>query len=238
MNKYRYYNSDEYEFVVSDSTIKHTPATFGKNSSIWENESIIKFYDLVKLSGNNKINIVDVGAQSGLYTLFAKWLPNAQFYSYEPFKLTFDILLDNIKLNNITNVNAYNCALSDKIGIAELNVCKSHNGLHTLGDNLRFDDSVKVNVNTDTLDHIFYDNDIPVHYIKIDTEGHEYFILKGGLKTIAKYKPIIQIEWNEINMAQCKISEKDMNDLLEKMEYVKFCLINEELFIAHKDSIK
>lgn len=232
MNVYRYYDSKEYEFVVSDSTIKHTPATFGKN--LWEHESIIKFYDLVKLSGDKKINIVDIGAQSGLYTLFAKWLPNAKFYSFEPFKLTFDILLENLKLNEINNVNAYNFALSDKTGFAQLNVCKSHNGLHTLGDNLRFSDSEKVEVKIDTLDNIFYDHDIQVDYIKIDTEGHEYFILKGGMKTILKYKPVIQLEWNSTNMAQCKVNEKDLNELIENMGYKKICKINEELFIAPK----
>ncbi len=234
-NLYRYYKSDKYQFEVTDSTLKHTPNTFLTNSVLWETDSIDKFYNLVKQSKNNKINIVDIGAQSGLYTLFAKWLPNAHFYSFEPFKLTYDILNDNIELNGITNVTTHNCALSDKIGTAQLNVCKSHNGLHTLGDNLRFNDSVKIDVKIDTLDNIFYDRDIPVDFIKIDTEGHEYFIIKGGLKTIRKYKPVIQLEWNITNMKQCKITEDDMNKLLNSIDYVKFHKIDEELFIAHKD---
>jgi hypothetical protein len=128
--------------------------------------------------------------------------------------------------------------LSDKTGSAQLNVCKSHNGLHTLGDNLRFSDSVKIDIKTDTLDNIFHDNDIPVHFIKIDTEGHEYFILKGGLKTISKYKPIIQLEWNVTNMAQCKITTQDIDNLLNELNYVKYCQIDEELFVVHKDLIK
>lgn len=55
-----------------------------------------------------------------------------------------------------------------------------------MGDNpLRFNDIEPVNVKTTTLD-LFFD-EIPVHYIKIDTEGYEYFILKGGKNIITKY---------------------------------------------------
>jgi FkbM family methyltransferase len=76
-----------------------------------------------------------------------------------------------------------------------------------LGKNpLRFNDIVEVKINTDTIDNLFYDNDIPIHFIKMDTEGWEYNILKGGEKSLKKYRPIMQIEWNQTNMQQCDIN--------------------------------
>ena len=86
----------------------------------------------------------------------------------------------------------------------------------------------------DTLDNIFYDHDICVDYIKIDTEGHEYFILQGGEKTIKKYRPMIQLEYNEINMQQCNVLPNELNNLIHDLGYKKIEMISEELYIAHE----
>jgi hypothetical protein len=105
--------------------------------------------------------------------------------------------------------------------------------LHTIGSHpIRFNDVLPVKINVDTLDNIFYDNNIPVHFIKIDTEGWEYFILQGGENTIKKYKPFIQIEWCEPNMAQCNVNMHDFNRYIaEQLEYKVDTKIDEELFL-------
>ena len=37
-------------------------------------------------------------------------------------------------------------------------------------------------------------NQIPVHFIKCDVEGHELDVLKGGQQVLRKFKPIISLE--------------------------------------------
>lgn len=107
---------------------------------------------------------MDIGAQFGIYSLFAKYLPLSTFYAFEPFPATFELLNDNMTLNNITNVKTFNLAISNTQGISTLNTSANHNGLHTLGQNpLRFNDINPIDVNTTTLDIVF--KDIPVHYI-------------------------------------------------------------------------
>jgi FkbM family methyltransferase len=233
MFTYYYFNHLDYPVHVSLDTIKLTPYTFQLDGTLWENKSILQFYSYI--NKDIKYNIVDIGAQSGLYSLFAKYLPKSTFYSFEPFPDTYRLLNDNIKLNDITNVNTYNLAISDKEGETVLNTSESHNGLHTLGTNpVRFTDVKQINVNTTTLDKFFFDKDISVDFIKIDTEGHEYHILKGGINTIKKYKPTIQLEWNKINMSQCGVNEDMLNNLINELNYKELGFVEEEKIICPK----
>jgi len=57
---------------VTENTVNLTPVTFNKTGGFWEPKSISYFYNLV---GDKNANILDIGAQSGLYTLYAKFLP-------------------------------------------------------------------------------------------------------------------------------------------------------------------
>ena len=219
---------------VTAETLSLTPHTFKKNGPTWEEASVNYFYDNVPT--DKPVNIVDIGAQSGLYSLYAKYLPKSQFYSFEPFSQTYQLLNDNIRLNGITNVKTYNIGLSNVKGEYVLNTSKSHNGLHTLASNpLRFSDIVPVTIRVDTIDNIFYENDIPVDFIKIDTEGWEYYILQGGEKTIQKYRPFIQMECSKTNMKQSNVNMDEFERyILDTMGYKKKQMISEELFLVPK----
>jgi hypothetical protein len=100
-----------------------------------------------------------------------------------------------------------------------------------LGNPLRFNDVESIDIETKTLDELFYDQNIPVHFLKIDTEGGEYAILKGGIKTIKTYKPIIQLEWNPTNQKQCGSCAAMFFDLFQELGYKATTLNNEELII-------
>lgn len=235
-NTYTFNYNDNEQILVSSNTVYNMPCPlFKPNGQIHEKESLNYFYSLI--NKNNNYNIIDVGANIGLYSLYAKHLPKSQFYSFEPIKFAYNILNDNIKLNNITNINTYNIGLSNKKGKEILNVCMSNEGLSTMGTNpLRFDiskDSISIEVEIDTIDNIFFNNNVKVDFIKIDTEGYEYFILKGAEQTIKKYKPIIQLEFNEINMKQCNITPKQLYNYITELEYKILNLTNEELIIVH-----
>jgi len=218
MRNYYYFDDTHFEITVNEDTCRLTPYSFLPDGKIWEPESLRQFFG--GIDSSKPCNIVDIGAQSGLYSLYAKFLPLSTFYSFEPFPQTFTLLNENLVINNITNVKTYNLAMSNKTGEATLNTCKSHNGLHTMGSLLkRFQDVSPIKVQCTTLDDFFYANRIPVHYIKIDTEGHEYWILQGGRKTIAEYGPIIQLEWNTTNMDQCGVTEDRMIKLMNDLGY-------------------
>ena len=73
----------------------------------------------------------------------------------------------------------------------------------------------------DTLDNFFIENKISsVDLIKLDTEGYEYFILKGFLKNLNKVKFII-FEHHYDNMLIKNYTFLSINDLLKKNNFVK-----------------
>jgi FkbM family methyltransferase len=229
MKTYNYLNNPDFPIKISENTSRLTPYTFFDNLHMWEEDSLKCFFD--NIPKDKSYNIVDIGAQSGLYSLFAKYMPLCDFYAFEPFAETYDLLVENLQINEINNVKTYNIGISDEEGSAVLNTSASHNGLHTIGQPMRFSDVKPVPIKVDTIDNIFYKTNTPVHFMKIDTEGWEYNILKGAKNTIQKFKPLIQLEWNETNMEQCGINPQDLLDLIKEFGYIEHCKINEELFI-------
>ena len=214
MFKYNYPNN-KHVFVTED-TINVTPYTFQHDGTIWEFESIDYFYNLIQ---DQEKTVLDIGAQSGLYALNCAFFPKLKYYAFEPYKVTYNLLLDNLKLNNINNVNCYNIALGN-IKQEQILRVPDHKGLNTLGETpLRFDSFEEIPVTVDTIDNLFFEKNIPVDFIKCDTEGYEYFIIKGGEKTINKYHPELFIEINETNCRQCGVTGQLLVDLLHSMNY-------------------
>src|SRR3989304_8984430 len=150
--KYTYFTNDK-PILITNKTQKLTPYSWKGNNKMYDIEIIKFFYDeCLKIE---KPFIIDIGAQTGLFTLLAKYLPGSKFYAYEPFTDCYLCLNDNIKLNNINNVETFNIGLSDKVGISSLKV-PTHKGLCTLSNNpMRFENFEEVDVKLDTLDNIF-----------------------------------------------------------------------------------
>ena len=73
----------------------------------------------------------------------------------------------------------------------------------------------------DTLDNFFFENKISsVDLIKLDTEGYEFFILKGFVKNFHKVKFII-FEHHYDDMLIKNYTFLSINDLLKKNNFVK-----------------
>lgn len=61
--------------------------------------------------------VFDVGANIGLFTIFAKLTnPDLIVHAFEPIKSTYDVLVKNIELHGLTNVYPHNYALGSQDG--------------------------------------------------------------------------------------------------------------------------
>ena len=100
---------------------------------IWELEVIQAFVERIE---DNDV-ILDIGSNSGTFSLAAKYYPTTQWHSFEPDPFNFSLLEENLKLNKVENVVLYEEALSDKVGDDILKICPSHHGLNTLGKNVQ-----------------------------------------------------------------------------------------------------
>jgi FkbM family methyltransferase len=194
------------------------------NNYTWENGvvgqiSAVEFFSTL-IKNEENFTVVDIGAQSGAYSLMSKFFNKTNWFCFEPDPINYECLLENIDLNSIDNVTPKNIAISDVKGEVTLNICKSHRGLNTIGSNLiRFgeNDVEEFLIKSDTMDSIF--SDIKIDLIKIDTEGCEYNILNGARKIIEKYKPKIFLEYYDINLNQFGLSIKDLDNLISELNY-------------------
>jgi FkbM family methyltransferase len=138
------------------------------------------------------ITVVDVGANIGTHTIpFAKAVGDAgAVVAFEPQRLVFQILCANVALNSLANVRAFQYAVGeeqDTIAVPQLDFSQPHNlggvelGSHAAGEQvamIRLDDM-----------------ELPVcHLLKIDVEGMELSVLKGGKELIERCKPVLYVE--------------------------------------------
>lgn len=129
---------------------------------------------------------VDVGAYKGYYSLIASELVGVKgkIIAFEPNPQSFEMLLNNLELNDISNIIAENAALSDFEGESRFMMSKM--GSH-------FDSDSQTVVNVKTLDTVMTSLSLIPDMIKIDVEGAEYSVLKGGMD-ILTYHPKLLIE--------------------------------------------
>lgn len=130
---------------------------------------------------NEKDIFVDVGANVGTYTVLAGGAVGARTISIEPVPSTYKSLIDNIRLNDISErVSALNTALGKEIG--ELNFTAGLGTVnHVVSDGEVCSDAIRVPVNT-------LDNVLAGHaptLMKIDVEGYETIVLAGGHDVLA-----------------------------------------------------
>jgi len=141
--------------------------------------------------------LMDVGANIGYYSLSAasQTQDQATIYAFEPEPGVLASLRDNIALNSFKSIKPFDRALADKRGVLRLNVDQANMGKHSLvqadGGNSR-----QIEIQTLTMDEFVREQGISrVDLIKIDVEGAEGMVLAGARETIAKYGPVIFMEY-------------------------------------------
>ncbi|HUR21344.1 MAG TPA: FkbM family methyltransferase [Vicinamibacterales bacterium] len=126
---------------------------------------------------------VDVGANVGVYTILACAVRGAKGICFEPVPATYARLLENIRLNALSDrVQALNVGVADKDG--ELLFTSDENTMNHVVVNDADDpnDAHTVRVGVSTLDLIL-ENQRP-SLLKIDVEGFETRVLAGAVATL------------------------------------------------------
>jgi autotransporter strand-loop-strand O-heptosyltransferase len=118
--------------------------------------------------------VVDLGANIGMFSIYAAKHGAKHVYAFEPVKETYEYLCDNIESQGLTNVSTYRRAVT---GTDEVEV-PMHVGMSTVGAhvlNVYQDSDVSEYVPNTSLNYIL--RTIPyIDFLKIDIEGSEYQI--------------------------------------------------------------
>tara|TARA_Y100001970_G_scaffold279301_1_gene386375 strand:- start:1880 stop:2674 length:795 start_codon:yes stop_codon:yes gene_type:complete len=143
----------------------------------------------------NKI-FFDVGANVGMYSIFASLNSHVAVYAFEPESNNFQTLMNNIDQNNLSDlITPYPIGLSDNTELSKLQISKFEAGSshHTVGENLLDHENLEVISNnfsqgifSTTIDDLCFKWNLPIpSYLKIDVDGIESKIIEESTKTLS-----------------------------------------------------
>jgi FkbM family methyltransferase len=147
----------------------------------------------------------DVGANVGLYSVYAAKKRNCRVFSFEPSVFNLELLARNISLNGLTEqVCIIPLALSDHLGNSTMRMTTTEWGgaLSTFGKDFGWDGKQiqqvfqfkTVGLSMDDAARLL---SIPSpNFVKMDVDGLEHFILKGGPGVLGEIEGIL-IEVND-----------------------------------------
>lgn len=141
---------------------------------------------------------IDVGSFDGLFSLFAsRKLRKSQVFSFEPNPYMYTKLSGNIRRNGIKNIRAFNLAVGQRnsqvdffIDVEKM-MASSLSELNAISNRIK-----KRMIECVTLDKFLLDDGRVdrVDFVKIDTEGFEFYVLKGMKKIMESFRPKMLLE--------------------------------------------
>lgn len=137
--------------------------------------------------------LLDVGANVGMYTVFAAVMREARVFAFEPESQNYALLCRNLVGNNLSHlVTAFCCALSDEAKFSTI-----HLSDFTIGGSCHsFDASVDFKLEqrkspfvqgcfSAKVDQLVADGLMPVpNHIKLDVDGFEHKVIAGAAATL------------------------------------------------------
>lgn len=161
-----------------------------------------QFYTRYGVPVEDRWTVMDIGAGIGDYVIHAAYgKPNVQVYAFEPYPGSFALLRENLALNQMDHVRAFQQAVWHKTGSLSLDLASgeplqisSHNLTSSVSDGYRLSvdaislDSALAKLNITRLD-----------LLKMDCEGAEYEILLNTPPEILRLVKRIIMEYHDLD---------------------------------------
>lgn len=158
------------------------------------------FYEQDELSLQLKLiepgyNVLDIGGNFGWYAMnIAKYKPDSKIFSFEPIPSTFYSLNENIRLNQLSNIETYNFGFSDEEGSFKFYFDPSLSVNASLANVSGKTKIENIDCSVKKLDNFAKDRISKIDFIKCDVEGAELLVFKGGANVLKRDCPIIFTE--------------------------------------------
>lgn len=178
---------------------------------------------------------VDVGCHQGdILQMMLKYAPRGKMFAFEPLPDLFKYLNSHFSSN--PNITFSDIALSDTRGESRFNYVitnPGYSGFKRRKYDRPEEEDTTITVTTDLMDNVL--GDAAVDFIKIDVEGAELQVLRGGKESIKKNKPYIVFE-HGLGAADCyNTRPEDVFDLLNGYCGLKLTLMDR--YLMHKEPL-
>lgn len=181
---------------------------------------------LLKLLLSSGDHVIDVGTNAGIYTYLMSQI-GCRVESFEP--LTYYSRL--LRSADFPNVAVHDVALSDSRGkgVIHIPIINGQPRRTRASIEEASDETVSQEIEFVPLDDFGFTD---VSFIKIDVEGHELAVLRGGRATIERSRPVMLVEIEQHRLTGC--SMHDVFSWFEDLGYEGFfyrkgvrCALNE-----------
>lgn len=159
--------------------------------------------------------VLDIGAMIGDHTVtYADWVgPEGHVIAFEPHPESLDCLRYNMRL--MQNVTVLGHGLSEFEGTMTMNTSPN------FGASFLSDSGGELPVEVKPLDELdFSQLGRRISFIKIDAEGSEPWILRGGKNLLLSHKPAMLIEVNQGALERAGSSREELFSELRNLGYI------------------
>lgn len=167
----------------------------------------------------NNSTVIDIGGNIGSFSLYAaSSSKNTKVFAYEPLSNTYDLLSENIKLNNFEKkITAFNFGVGSTREKRKLFLTggSPFNSLYSDKPDENF-----IEIDLVSLEDVFIDNNIETcDVLKCDCEGAEYEIFYNAPDKILNKIKEIRFEYHRLSEKSCNID--DLTSFLESKGFVR-----------------
>lgn len=171
-------------------------------------------------------NIIDIGSNIGWVALnFARLSKTGQVIGFEPDPFNHRVCKENIDRNALFNISVLPYGLGEYSGQVDMEIRTPDNRGGNRITPVGLKGSVIVQIRK--LDDIREVTSLAIiHLIKLDVEGYELKVLRGGINLLKKHKPTLFIEVDDKNLRDQGDSAIELILFLESCGY--YSIINAE----------
>ena len=215
--------------------------SFKRVQSLYTKEpETLSWMDNFQLHNSKKIVYWDIGANIGLYSIYAAVkFKDIEIISFEPSTSNTRTLSRNISINNLeSKISIFPLALSDKENIISyFNETRFSEGgsISNFNSNINYNGEIveenriknKYNLFGTSIDNLILNKILKVpNYIKIDVDGIEHLILKGA-ENLLKNQNLkeLSIEMNPDYLKQFEL----INEFMEENNFKQIVSTNSRL---------
>ena len=169
--------------------------------------------------------VADIGANIGMTALLFADLAR-QVYAFEPSPSTFQLLQKNIETNGASNVQAFNLGLGEKQQTLNITYNATNRAGGFISEKIRpVEGHITEEIRVDSIDQFFAVHQLCPTFLKMDVEGFEQSVVKGGSAFLSRHEPTVVMEMNHYCLGVLqRITLPDFLDFLRSVFPVLYAI--------------